>query len=157
MSKYQPRLGAYPYSIEYPSAWHVDDAQPNTVVFYHDDETEGSAFSLVVSGFQGELSAKQVLQAIAQFVQQQYPDLQIRVLNTRAMPMAGSTSSQLLDAVATWTGGRQQAMRAVIQLRTLTVAGTGFTSFVYLGGQAPAPAFDALHPVYVRMIKTFTI
>lgn len=157
MSKYVPRPGAYPYSIEYPTGWHVDDAQANTVVFYQDDETEGTAFTLVVSGLQGELSAQQVLQALGQFVQQQYPDIQIRVLSARNVPMAGSAVSQLVDAEATWTGRRQQAMRAVIQVRTLTVTGTGFTSFVYLGGQAPAPAFDALRPVYVRMIKTFTI
>ena len=156
MAKYQPRPGVYPYSIEYPQGWHVDDAQANTVVFYQDDETEGSSFTLVVSGLQGELSGQQVLQAIGQFVQQQYPDIRIRLLSARNVPMSGA-ASQLVDAEATWTGGRQQAMRAVIQVRTLTVAGTGFTSFVYLGGQAPAPAFDALRPVYVRMIKTFTI
>lgn len=156
MTKYMPRPGQYPFSIEYPQGWHADDAQQNQVVFYQDDETEGSSFSVVLSGLQGELGARDVLVAIGQYLQQTYPDLRIRVLATRTSPV-GNAQMQISDAEATWTGGRQQPMRALIQVRALTFPGTGFTSFVYLGGQAPAAAFDPLRPVFVRMIKTFTI
>lgn len=155
MAKYTPRPGAYPFSIEYPQGWHVDDAQQNQLIFFQDDETEGSSFALVASAVQGQLSAKDVLVAMAQYLQQTYPDLRVRVLATKNMPGAGA-QFDVLDAEAMWTGGRQQPMRAVIQLRTFTAPGTSITSFFFLAGQAPAQAFEALRPVYVRMIKTFT-
>ncbi len=156
MTKYVPRAGQYPFAIEYPQAWHVDDAQQNRVQVYLDDENEGSSFTVALSGLQGELGARDVLVAIARYIQQTYPDLSIRVLATHSAPQTNG-QLQILDAEATWTGARQQPMRALIQLRTLTIPGTGFTSFAYLGGQAPAAAFEPLRPVYVRMIKTFTI
>lgn len=155
MAKYMPRPGAYPFSIEYPQGWHVDDAQPNQVIFYQDDEAEGSSFAIVASALQGQLGAKDVLIAIGQYLQQQYPDLRIRVLVVRNVPAAGA-QFQVLDAEATWTGARQQPMRALLQLRTVTAPGTAITSFFYLAGQAPAQAFDALRPAYARMIKSFT-
>ncbi len=157
MVKYQSQPGTYPFRIEYPQGWHVDDAQQGQVVFYQDDEDEGSSFVLVpYGGLQGELSARDVLQVIGQQVQQRYPDIQIKVLGARTTPV-GNAQMQILDAEATWTGTRQQRMRALLQVRALTYPGTGSTLFTYLGGQAPAQAFDALRPVFVRMIKTFVI
>ena len=126
-----------------------------TVLFYQNDPDEGSAFLLMpYVPIQGEMGARQVLEAIAGSIRQQYPDFQVKVQGIKDMSGSGTTM-QLLDAEASWTSPRQQSIRAVLLVLAFSTHGTGSTLFVFMGGQSPAAAYDTMRPVYVKMMQSF--
>jgi len=156
MARYHAPGGAL-YGIDYPQGWHVQESPgQGTVLFYQDDPDEGSAFLLMpYVPIQGEMGARQVLEAIAQSIRQRYPDFQVKVQGVKDMSGSGTTM-QLLDAEASWTGARRQGMRAVLLVLSFSTHGTGSTLFVFMGGQAPAAAYDSMRPVYVKMMQSFS-
>lgn len=156
MTRYHPPGGG-PWGIDYPQGWHVHESPAQgTVLFFKDDPEEGSAFLLMpYAPIQGEMGARQVLEAIAQSIRQHYPDFQVKVQGVKDLSGSGTTM-QLLDAEAVWTGARQQGMRAALVVMSFSTRGTGYTLFVFMGGQAPTAVFNELRPVYVRMMQSFS-
>lgn len=124
-------------------------------MFFKDDPEEGSAFALMpYVPVQGEMGAQQVLGTVVQSIRQHYPDFQVKVGGVKDMSGPAATM-QLLDAEGSWTGARQQAMRGVLLVMAMSTRGSGYTLFVFMGGQAPAAAYDELRPVYVKMMQSF--
>lgn len=154
MQRYHP-AGAQ-WGIDYPQGWQVREApSAGAVVFFQDDPDEGTAYAVVpFQTIQGELSATQVLQLIAQNVRRQNPDFQVKVQGTRDMSQGGM-SAQALDADAAWTGGRRQAMRGAISLLVFSSRGSGTTMYIFLAGQGPAQGFGTLRPIFTRMTQSF--
>jgi hypothetical protein len=154
MTRYHSSLG--PWGVDYPARWHVREwPAQGSVIFFQDDPDEGSSFAILPSGIlPGAFEAQQVLETVAQSVRQRYPDFQIRVQGLQDMPGSGFRG-QRLDAEASWTGARQQSMRGVFLVISLASQSAGTTTFTFLGGQAPAIAFDALRPVFVQMMQSF--
>jgi len=155
MTRYHPPGG--PWGIDYPQGWQVHESPAQgTVLFFKDDPEEGSAFVLMpYVPMQGEMGAQQVLEAIAQSIRQHYPDFQVRVGGVKDMSGPAATM-QLLDAEASWTGARQQGMRGAIVVMVMSTRGSGYTMFVFMGGQAPTAAYNELRPVYVKMMQSFS-
>ncbi|MHB8733582.1 MAG: zinc ribbon domain-containing protein [bacterium] len=153
MQRYHGSNGAW--GIDYPQGWQVREApSTGTVVFFQDDPDEGTAFSVIPWGtLQGEGDSKAVLTTLAAAVRRQYPDFKVSVVGSRDVSQAG-TSAQMLDADAAWTGAKGQAMRGAISLIVIGNRGSGMTNFIFLGGQAPAPAFNGMRPVFTQMTQS---
>jgi len=143
------------WGIDYPQGWQVREAPSSgSVVFYQDDPDEGTAFSVIPWGtMQGEGDAKAVLAQLAAAIRQQYPDFKVQVIGTRDASQAGM-SAQILDADASWTGRMRQQMRGTISLIVIGSRGAGITNFIFMGGQAPAPVFNGLRPVFTQMTQS---
>lgn len=153
MQRYRGASGTW--GIDYPQGWQVREAPSSgAVVFYQDDPDEGTAFSMIPWGtMQGEGDAKAVMTQLAAAVRQQYPDFKVQVIGTRDASQAGM-AAQILDAEASWTGRMRQAMRGAISLIVISSRGAGLTNFIFMGGQAPVPAFNALRPVFTQMVQS---
>lgn len=153
MQRYRGSSGTW--GIDYPQGWQVREAPSSgAVVFFQDDPDEGTAFSVIPWGtMQGEGDAKAVLAQLAAGIRQQYPDFKVQVIGTRDASQSGM-SAQILDADASWTGRMRQQMRGTISLIVISSRGMGLTNFIFSGGQAPAPAFTSLRPVFTQMTQS---
>jgi hypothetical protein len=154
MQRYRAPSGQW--GIDVPEGWQSSEEPNGTgVVFYADDPNEGTAFIVIpFQTVQAEMTARDILLRIVQSIQQRSPDLEVRINSVRDASQ-GAVSAQTLDADAVWTGGRGQAMRGHINLIAFSQRGSGSTTFIFLGGQSPAQAFDQVAPVFARMVQSF--
>ncbi len=150
------RGGGGQFAIDYPEGWQVKEAPAQgTAVFYKDDPDEGTSFAVIpFQRVQGEGNARQVIELIAQAIRRQYPDFKVSVQGVKDVGQAGLVA-QAMDADASWTGAHQQRMRGTILLYTFTTQGSGFTTYIFMGGQAPTVAFDSVRPIFVKMMQSF--
>ncbi|HET8680140.1 MAG TPA: PsbP-related protein, partial [bacterium] len=151
MTRYRHPSGGF--GIEYPQGWRVR-AQSGGTTFYKDDPDEGTSFTVVaMQPAQGELKARQILQAVTTAARKQYPDLRAKPGALRNLGSPGAVA-EMLEADAWWTNVRGRKMQAAILIIATTSPGAGFTSFTVLLGQAPVADFPAMRPIYQRMMQS---
>lgn len=153
MARYRHPSGTF--GIDYPEGWRIRaEAGSGGTTFYKDDPDEGTSFIvLAMQPAQGELKARQALQAVIAAARKQYPDLRVKPGTPRNLGSPGAIA-EMLEADAWWTNARGKKMQATVLIITTTSPGAGFTSFTFLSGQAPLAEFPAMRPTYQRMMQS---
>lgn len=137
--------------VKYPAGWHVLASQVSGYVFYKDDPSEGTSFTVLpLQTIGAEMSATQVIQTVGgNLWARKYRDFRLANVSLQVVQSDFYGAGQVSEGDASWTGARGQVMQG--RFWALSVPGVGVTTFMFMGGQAPAAEFDQWRNVFEEM------